>query len=121
MKLVATEEDQEHLNYPENSVSTRKLVAPGNSESEGSDRVWPHNSPYINKLRAAHGEGRFLDRETIHLGIDYIQNLRSTKNQPKKSWRQLFQVARLITDQTEITGLTTIDWQQPMWRDHSAD
>ena len=24
---------------------------------------------------------------------------------------------RLITDQTEITGLTTTDWQQPMWRE----
>ena len=23
---------------------------------------------------------------------------------------------RLITDQTEITGLTTIDWKQPMWK-----
>ena len=23
----------------------------------------------------------------------------------------------LITDQTEITGLTTTDWQQPMWRE----
>ena len=28
-KPVATEEDQEHLNYPQDSVSTRKLVAPG--------------------------------------------------------------------------------------------
>ena len=28
-KLVATEEDQEHLNYPEDSVSTGKLVAAG--------------------------------------------------------------------------------------------
>ena len=54
-KLVATEEDQEHLNYPEDSVSRKKLVASGNSETEGS--------PYINKLRAAEGEG-FLDRET---------------------------------------------------------
>ena len=26
---------------------------------------------------------------------------------------------RLITDQTEITGLTTIDWQQPMWRERT--
>ena len=27
---------------------------------------------------------------------------------------------RLITDQTEITGLTTIDWQQPMWRERTS-
>ena len=40
------------------------------------------------------------------------------KNQPKTSLRQLFQVTqRLITDQTEITGLTTIDRQQLMWRE----
>ena len=48
----------------------------------------------------------------------------STKNQTKKNLRQLFQVTeRLITDQTEITGLTTVCWQQPMWRerDDSAD
>ena len=42
-KLVATEEDQEHQNYPEVSVCTRKLVASGNWETEGSDKVWPHN------------------------------------------------------------------------------
>ena len=40
------------------------------------------------------------------------------RNQPKKSLRQQFQATeRLITDQTEINGLTTIDWQQPMWRE----
>ena len=39
---------------------------------------------------------------SVHLGKDYRENLRSTKNQPKKSLRQLFQVIeRLITDQTE--------------------
>ena len=42
-KLVATEEDQERLNFLEDSASTRKLVASGNSETEGSDKVWPHN------------------------------------------------------------------------------
>ena len=54
----------------------------------------------------------------VHLGKDHTENLRSTKNQPLKSLRQLFQVTeRLITDQTEISGLTTIDWQQAMWRE----
>ena len=54
-KLVATEEDQEHLNFPEDSQSTGKLVAPGypgypgtrgnsgDSETEGNDEDWPHN------------------------------------------------------------------------------
>ena len=42
-RLVATEEDQKHLNYPEDSVSTRQLVASRNSETEGGDKAWPHN------------------------------------------------------------------------------
>ena len=65
--------------------------------------------------------GYFLSvtlQAALHLGKDYTENLRSTKNQPKKSVRQLFQVTeRLIIDQTEITGLTTTDWQQPVWRE----
>ena len=55
MKLVATEEDQEHLNNHEDSASTWKLVArgyprnpgttgkSGDSETEGNDDGWPHN------------------------------------------------------------------------------
>ena len=51
-KPVATEEDQEHLNFPEDSESTGKLIAPGDpgtpgntgdSETEGNDEDWPHN------------------------------------------------------------------------------
>ena len=54
----------------------------------------------------------------VHLGQDYTGHLRSIKNQPFKSVRQLFQTTeRLITDQMEITGLSTIDWKQPMWRE----
>ena len=54
----------------------------------------------------------------VHLGKDYTENLRSTKNQPLKSLKQVFQVTeRLIADQTEVTGLTTIDWHLPLWRE----
>ena len=54
----------------------------------------------------------------IHLGKDYTEDVRSTKNPSKKSLRLLFQVTRkLITAQTEITGITTIDWQQLRWRE----
>ena len=54
----------------------------------------------------------------VHLVNDYTENLRSTTSQPKKSLRQLFHVSeRLITDQTEIAGLTTIDWQLLVWRE----
>ena len=54
----------------------------------------------------------------VHFGMDYTENLRSTKNQSKKSLRQLFQVTqKLNTDQTEITGITIIDLRQRMWRE----
>ena len=56
----------------------------------------------------------------VHLGQDYTENLQSTKNQPLKSVRQLFQTTeKLIKDQAEITGLSTIDWNQHMWRETS--
>ena len=147
-KLVATEENQEYLNYPEDSVCTRKLVASGNSETEGSDKVWPHSlkisTNYLlhmekvfsivrqryclsrtDQMKILHVNttiwGIYMSvtlQAAVHLGKDYTENLRSTKNQPKKSLRQLFQVTeRLITEQTEITGHTTIDWQQPLWRE----
>ena len=135
------------MKFPEDSISTRKLVASRNSETEGSDKVWPHNL-HISTNYVLHMENVFsivrqryglspmhqmknLDVNTaiwgifmsvtlqaaVHLGENYKENLRSTKNQPKKSLRQSFQVTqRLITDETEITGLTTIDWQHPMWR-----
>ena len=134
-RLFATEEDQEDVNYPEDSVSTRKLVASGNSETEGSDKVWPH-SLHISTHYVLHMERVFsivghryglsptdqmkdLDvnaafwstlvsvtlQAAAHLGQDNTENLGSTQNQ----LRQLFPVTeRLITDQTEITGLTTI-------------
>ena len=75
---VATEEDQEHLNFLADLVSTGKLVAPGypgnpgnpghsgDSGTEGNDEDWPRNlhiSTNFNRMRAAHGEG-FLDCET---------------------------------------------------------
>ena len=55
---------------------------------------------------------------TVHLGTDHAENLRASKNQSLKSLKQFFQVTeRLIADQTEITGLTTTDWQQPTRRE----
>ena len=51
----------------------------------------------------------------VHLGRDYMENLRFTKNQLLKS--RLFQVTeKLIKDQTEISGLTTIDYKEPTWK-----
>ena len=56
----------------------------------------------------------------VHLGQDYKGNPQSTKNQHLKSVRQLFQTTeKLIKEQAEITGLSTIDWKQPLWKDTS--
>ena len=56
----------------------------------------------------------------VHLGQDYSQNLRSIKYQPLKSVKQLFRTTeKLIKDQVEITGLSTSDWNQRMWRESS--
>ena len=61
---------------------------------------------------------QLLFKLQFHLGKDNTEKFASTKNQPLKSAKQLFQMTeRLITDQTEITGLTTNDWKQPMWKE----
>ena len=53
----------------------------------------------------------------VHLGRDHMENLRLNKNQLLLSAKQVFQVTeRLTEDQTEISGLTTIDCEQTTWR-----
>ena len=55
-----------------------------------------------------------------HLGRDDSLILRSVKNQSSKSEEDLFQTTdKLIKEQTEITRLSTINWDQPMWRESS--
>ena len=62
-KLIATEEDQVHLNFSwrfseqEETRRFRKL------RNRRQWQILATQSPFFNKLRAAHGEG-FLDRET---------------------------------------------------------
>ena len=38
-----SEKNQELLIFSENIESMRKLVAPGNSDSKGTGKIWPHN------------------------------------------------------------------------------
>ena len=53
----------------------------------------------------------------VHIGHNLSQNLRSIKNQSLKSVKQLFRTAeRLIIDQMEITGWSTIDWNHFSWK-----
>ena len=56
----------------------------------------------------------------VHRGRDDSLNLRSVKNESSKSVEHLFRTTeKLIKEQTEITGLSTINWDQPMWRESS--
>ena len=84
----------------------------GDSEAEGSDKDWPHHlqmSPtygecLLNRgtnkwsksdgsLRCGNSDmGIFMSvtlQAAVHLGKDYTENLRSTKNQPLKSAKQV--------------------------------
>ena len=56
----------------------------------------------------------------VHLGRDFLENLRFTKNQLLKSVKQLFQVTeKLIQHQREINNLTTTDYKEVTWRSTS--
>ena len=52
----------------------------------------------------------------VQAAVHYSENLRPTRNQSMRSLKQLFQVTgKLITDQTEITNIPVIEWQQQIW------
>ena len=56
----------------------------------------------------------------VHYGRDFVQNLRSVKNQSSTSVDSLFRTTeKLVVDQTEIGGLSTIDWNQQVWKESS--
>ena len=61
----------------------------------------------------------------VDLGRDLSQILRSITNQPLKSVVQLFReqlfrtTEKFIKSQVEITGVSTIDWNHPLWRQSS--
>ena len=107
--------------------------------SKAGSRKWPHNfhrSPAVlpdmgkvySIVRKIYGRSptddlngldvntavwsKFMNvtlQATVHLGRDFLENLRFTKNQLLKSVKQLFQVTeKLIEDQKEINNLTTI-------------
>ena len=56
----------------------------------------------------------------VHLGWDFSLNVRSVKNQSSKSVEQLFRTTeKLIKNQVEIAWLSTIAWDQPVWKELS--
>ena len=82
------------MNFPEDSKSTKNIVASGNSETEGIDKSWPHNLhistyyvPHMEKvfsiLRQRYGLGpmdqmNHLDVNTAMWGIFLSVTLQAT-------------------------------------------
>ena len=115
-KLVATEEDQEHLNFPEDSTSTRKLVASGNSETDGGDKAWPHNlhksTNYVlhmekvfSIVRQRYGlsptdQMKDLDVNTGKWGISMSVTLQAAVHLHQESTREIFET--IISSDREV-------------------
>ena len=63
--------------------------------------------------------GIFLNttlQAAVHLGQDYAENLRFVNIHLGKSMKQLFkETEKLIENQTEINGVTTIDYKEYTW------
>ena len=56
-------------------------------------------------------------QDAVHLENDDVENVLSTKNQPKRILKQLFNDTRKwIKDQKEIQGMSMISWQQQTWQ-----
>ena len=55
-------------------------------------------------------------RAAVHLGKDYDMNLRFVKNSLWKTTRQLFrETQKLISDQTDTTGISMFNFQDLRW------
>ena len=55
-------------------------------------------------------------RAAVHLGQDYEANLRYVKNHLWNSVGQLFnETGKLVSEQTDITGVNTIGFKEPQW------
>ena len=56
-------------------------------------------------------------RRCSHLWKYYVENLHSTKNKHNETIKQLLNVSKkLITDQTEIQGVSKNDWHSHSWQ-----
>ena len=57
-----------------------------------------------------------LQAAAVHLGQDYDQNLRFAKNHFRSSLKKLCkETEKLIKDQTEIIGVSLIDYKDHTW------
>ena len=58
-----------------------------------------------------------LSKPQFILETIILEKWQSTKNQPQRTVKQLFDVTRkLIKEQKEIQGISMIDWQQSSWK-----
>ena len=130
-KLAGTDKSQESWEFSESESEswsdhekevTGKTVASRNSESSEILKLeaekWPHHFhspvvvPHMKKVYSIVRQN-YGRSPTDDLGQDYMENLRFAKNQLLKSLKELFRVTeKLIKDQREITGLTTVDYKQ---------
>ena len=53
----------------------------------------------------------------VHLGNDCWDIFHPTQNQPPRTVKQLFdEISKLVREQTEIQGISLIDWQDNSWK-----
>ena len=86
--------------------------------------LWSETDGWLEGSRCEHSQIEYI--HVCHTSscssswTRYLQSLRSVKNQSSKSVEQLFRpTEKLFKDQTEIAGLSTIDWNQPIWKESS--
>ena len=107
-RLVATEEEaQERLNLTEDLKSSRRLVASGNSETEGKDKNWPHSLstctgcvPHMEKVfncETRYGLSPTDNMKREHPPTIKANEARSTRRLVARSTRRLVAVT-LITE-----------------------
>ena len=148
-KLAAAGTNQD-LSFQE---CAKDFAAENSEINDEDDSKWPHkyrisraNVPHLEKLYSNLRQqlkrkledkmedlgvntliwGMFMivtQQAAVHLGNDYLESLHSTKNQPQRTVKQLFDVARkLVRDRKETQGISMIDWQDNSWkRDDSVD
>ena len=87
----------------------------------------PHHIPHMNDVydmvRSGCEYGFLVDiyechsqRAAIHLGNDYYVNLRNIQSSPWRTTGQLFgDIEKLISGQTETSGINLIDSQELRW------
>ena len=141
LAVAGTNQDQDY------QESAGRLAAENSEIIDDDDSEWPNNYhisrayvPHLEKVcsnlrqqpnRKPEDRTEGLDVNTliwrmfmtvtlqaaVRLGNDYLENLHSTKNQPQRRVKQLFDATiKLVRDQKEIQGISVINWQDNSWK-----